>query len=386
VASYHFSAQVIKRSANRSAVAAAAYRSGERLQDERSQCVHDYTKKRGVTYAEIMLPEGADPRLADRQYLWNEVERVEKRRDAQLARDVNIALPHELSEDERKALLQGFVREQFVDKGMIADVAIHAPVKENGDHEKNHHAHIMLTLRQADKDGLYQTKTRAWNSKAQMQSWRKAWADHQNAYLERGGHKDRVDHRTLKEQREEALQRGDEAKALALDREPEIHVGAQARQIARKRYFRQQAGYPSPSPDTRTRSHYNPPQRDWNRGYDKFTKTRADYNLEIMERNQKRLEHEEIRLKLWQMKLWKEKSYHAKKLDPKGLQLHIETLDSLVDRVARDILFVLGLREKVNERFIEYLESCLQPEKYKYQSPEMCHDYGRGRERPYPNS
>jgi hypothetical protein len=117
VASYHFSVQVIQRSQGRSALAAAAYRSGERIKDHQNGLSHDYSRRRGVEYSEILLPAGAARFLGDRETLWNLVERMEGRKDAQLAREINLALPHELDADQRRKLLLNFVREAFVSRG-----------------------------------------------------------------------------------------------------------------------------------------------------------------------------------------------------------------------------------------------------------------------------
>ena len=229
MASYHFSVQLLKRSNGQSAVAAAAYRSGTALYDERRGKLSDYSRRGGVAYSEILLPPGADPGLSDRQTLWNQVEFMEKRKDAQLARDINLALPHELTASQRQNLLRAFVKEQFVKQGMIADIAIHAPQESKDDHPHNHHAHILLTLRKATASGLHPVKTREWNARDLLHGWREKWATIQNQYLERHGHKDRVDHRTLETQHRDALLRGDEHTAHALDRVPEIHVGKQGR-------------------------------------------------------------------------------------------------------------------------------------------------------------
>jgi ATP-dependent exoDNAse (exonuclease V) alpha subunit len=213
----------------------AAYRAGERLQDIRSGKECDFSRRRGVAHSEILLPEGAAPFLADREKLWNYVERMEARQDAQLAREINFALPHELDAVQRRELVLGFVREAFVSRGMVADVAIHEPVPEKGDDPRNHHAHVMLTMRQATRTGLRPVKTREWNSDALLREWRGQWAGHQNRALERAGHGARVDHRTLERQREDAIARKDRVAAAALDREPEIHIGPQAAKASRKK-------------------------------------------------------------------------------------------------------------------------------------------------------
>ncbi|TRL37601.1 hypothetical protein FM996_02250 [Methylosinus sporium] len=236
MASYHFAAQIIGRSKGRSAVAAAAYRAGEKLTHsrgaDRSQ-VFDFAKRRGVVHTEILLPEGVPKWLGDRQKLWSHVEKIEKRRDAQLAREINLALPAELDHQDRVALLREFVRAQFVSRGMIADVAVHEPVHQHGDDPRNHHAHIMLPLRMAAGNGLRRVKTRAWNSDSLLLEWRKEWAAHQNRWLKFRGWDVRVDHRTLQEQMTAAMERGDRAAAASLDRLPEIHVGPRARAIVR---------------------------------------------------------------------------------------------------------------------------------------------------------
>lgn len=235
VASYHLSAQPVKRSEGRSVVAMAAYRAGVLLKDERRGIDVDYRRRRGVVHAEILAPEGSASWLVDRESLWNCVERMETRRDAQLAREINLALPHELNASERLALVRAFVLEHFVALGMVADLAIHAPVPEKGDDPRNFHAHVLLTLRQAGPGGLRRVKTREWNSEDMLGRWRAAWADFQNQALQRKGLSQRVDHRSLVVQRGRAFARGDRVAAATLDRMPEIHVGPKADKASRKR-------------------------------------------------------------------------------------------------------------------------------------------------------
>lgn len=229
MASYHFSAQIIGRSDGRSAIAAAAYRAGERIKDQKNNVIHDYTRRKGVVYAAILAPSGSAAFLQRRCDLWNAVERMENRKDAQLAREIVLALPHELSAGQRREMLLRFVRAAFVSRGMIADVAIHAPVLEKGDHPHNHHAHVLLPLRQATANGLRKVKTREWNSDNLLREWRALWARYQNEALERANIRERVDHRSLAVQRAEAVRCGDARKAALLDREPEIHLGKRAR-------------------------------------------------------------------------------------------------------------------------------------------------------------
>ncbi|MCF2525406.1 MobQ family relaxase [Bradyrhizobium sp. G127] len=229
MASYHFSAQAVKRSEGRSVVAMAAYRAGEKLRDERRGVDADYTRRRGVVHAEIIAPEGSAEWLLDREKLWNGVEKSEVRRDAQLAREINMALPCELTDEQRLVLVREFVAAQFVSLGMVADFAIHAPVAEKGDDPRNFHAHVLLTMRQAGGGGFRRVKTREWNSDAMLAKWRAAWAEHQNRVLRERGHAVKVDHRSLEVQRVEAVARREPRLAAELDRLAEIHVGPKAR-------------------------------------------------------------------------------------------------------------------------------------------------------------
>jgi len=197
MAIYHFSGTVISRSSGRSVVAAAAYRAGEKLYDERQGLEIDYSRKQGVVYKEILLPEGASVWMADRGQLWNEVEEVEKRKDAQLAREFNFALPRELSQKQRIELAKEFVQQEFVNKGMIADLCIHESQTKEG--EEQPHAHVLLTLRRSTQKG-FGLKERSWNAKENLLAWREAWAEYANRYLALNGIEQRIDHRTLAEQ------------------------------------------------------------------------------------------------------------------------------------------------------------------------------------------
>lgn len=249
MAIYHFSAQVISRSAGRSATAAAAYRSGQEITDERSGEVHDYTRKGAVEHVEIIAPDNAPEWAHDRGSLWNAVEGAEKRKDAQLAREVEVSLPRELDGGQQIDLVRGFVREQFVARGMVADIAIHAP--EKGGIEQPH-AHIMLTTRQIGPEG-FGGKERSWNDRALLDDWRGAWASHANRALERAGHEERIDHRSLEAQRAEALEvaadksrpesdrRAAELRADDLDREP-VPTLSRAVQEMEKRGIRTELG------------------------------------------------------------------------------------------------------------------------------------------------
>lgn len=216
MADYRLSAQVIKRSDGKSSVASAAYRAAVRLEDQRTGEIHNYAPKGGVEHAQILAPDNTPSWMLNRQDLWNAVEKIERRKDAQLAREIQLSLPHELTPEQRRELVLGFVKGQFVDNGMIADIAIHSP-NPKGD-ERNHHAHIMLTMRELTSDG-FGKKNRDWNSRETVNRWREEWAEHQNRTLERLGHDARVDHRSLEDQ--------------GIDREPQMHLGVIATDIER---------------------------------------------------------------------------------------------------------------------------------------------------------
>jgi Ti-type conjugative transfer relaxase TraA len=197
MAIYHLSVKVISRSAGRSAVAAAAYRCAGRLHDERIDRTHDFTNKGGVVHSEVLLPEGAPEDLSDREQLWNAVEASEKRKDAQLSREVEFAIPRELNQEQGIALARDFVEREFVDRGMIADLNVHWDIGADG--LAKPHAHVMLTLRDVDADG-FGTKMRDWNCTELVEQWRERWADHVNQRLAELDIDARIDHRSLEAQ------------------------------------------------------------------------------------------------------------------------------------------------------------------------------------------
>jgi len=217
MADYRLSAQIIGRKQGRSSVAAAAYRAGVQLEDARTGLAHDYTRKQGVLHTEILTPEGTPDWMQDRAKLWNAVEAIERRKDAQLAREVQLSLPHELSFQQNSKLVRSFVQRHFVDHGMIADLAIHAPDKK-GD-QRNIHAHVMLTMRELTGDG-FGKKNRDWNTNEQLEQWRAAWAKHQNDRFKELDIDQRVDHRSYA--------------AQGLDKEPMQHLGTVANDMERK--------------------------------------------------------------------------------------------------------------------------------------------------------
>jgi hypothetical protein len=236
MASYHFTAKIIGRSAGRSAVAAAAYRSGQKLERIETGETHDYTRKSGIVSTEILAPDGAPEWVRDRSQLWNRVEAKESRSNSQLAREFELALPHELSPAEAQALVREWAQENLVDKGMVVDLAIHDPEPVPG-RSRNRHVHLMTTTRGLDPstaDGWAKNKDRSWNSDDQLLAWRESWAVAQNRALERAGSKARVDHRSLEAQAEAARAEGRELAATRLDRPPEPRLGVAATAIEKR--------------------------------------------------------------------------------------------------------------------------------------------------------
>ncbi|MCL1802164.1 MAG: MobA/MobL family protein [Eubacteriaceae bacterium] len=242
----HCSVKVISRSSGRSSVAAAAYRSGDRLTNERDGRSHDYSRRTGVVHEEVMLPDGAPEAYADRSTLWNAVEAIEKQRNSRLAREVVIALPNELGNEEKIAFVQNYVRENFVKRGMCADIAVHSGHNTEKSSQSNPHAHIMLTMRPVSREGFgpkakkvyildkdgnriktargswksYKENSVDWDKKENVFAWRADLANRINAEMQRLGLDDRVDPRSYKDQ--------------GIDREPGVHMGAAATAMERR--------------------------------------------------------------------------------------------------------------------------------------------------------
>ena len=241
IAIYHCSIKIVSRGKGKSAVAAAAYRSGEKLTNEWDGLTHDYTKKGGVVHSEILLPAHAPPAFSDRSTLWNSVELSEKSNNAQLAREVEIALPVELSREEQTRLVREYCSSQFVSKGMIADFNLH----DTGG--GNPHAHILLTMRPLDERGAWLPKSKKeyvldengekirlpsgryktrkvdlvdWNNRENAEVWRRAWADLANDFLAQNNRPERIDHRSYERQ--------------GIDQLPTAHVGVSATQMEKK--------------------------------------------------------------------------------------------------------------------------------------------------------
>lgn len=241
MAIYHNSTKIISRGNGRSAISSASYRSAEKIKSEYDNQTYDFTRKTGVVYSEIMLPPQAKEEFKNRAFLWNEVEKIEGSKNSQLAREVEVALPKELNKEEQIHLVRNYVKDNFVNNGMCADVNIH----DKGD--GNPHAHIMLTMRPIKengewgakakkeyildkngekiklKSGQYKSKkieTTNWNTKEFLQSYRKDWADKINEKLKEKGINERVDHRSYKEQ--------------GIEKAPTIHEGYIARKMEKR--------------------------------------------------------------------------------------------------------------------------------------------------------
>ena len=219
MAIFHLSAKVISRGKGQSAIAAAAYRSGERLYDEQAAQQKYYpSRDERIVFADIMAPKDAPEWAHDRDQLWNRAERAEKRKDAQLAREIEVSLPHELNDRQREWLIKDFAREEFVRKGYAVDIAIHAPDRTSDD--RNYHAHLMVTMRTLGPEGFAAKKDPDMNRREQLVEWREKWANLANRHLERHGYEARIDHRSLKEQ--------------GIDREATVHLGYAANEMAQR--------------------------------------------------------------------------------------------------------------------------------------------------------
>ena len=241
MAIYHLSIKIISRGKGKSAVAASAYRSGEKIKNEYDGIVHDFTRKGGIAYTEILLPQNAPQEFANRSVLWNSVEKIEKSKNSQLAREIEIALPQELDREKQIELVREYVKENFVKVGMCADIALHD--KNDG----NPHAHILLTMRPLNEDktwgakskkeyvldkngekvklknGNYKTRkidTVDWNEQEKAEHWRKAWADMTNKYLEENNIQEKINHRSYQRQ--------------GIEQIPTIHLGVSASQMEKK--------------------------------------------------------------------------------------------------------------------------------------------------------
>jgi len=241
MAIYHCSIKVVSRGGGKSAVGAAAYRAGEKITNDYDGKTHDYTKKGGVVHTETLLPDHAPREYADRAVLWNAVEKIEKAKNSQLAREIEVALPQELTLEQNISLAREYAEKHFVAAGMCADVCVH----DKGD--GNPHAHIMLTMRPIEPDGTWGAKSKKqyildesderirlksgeyksrkvsavdWNEQSKAEEWRKGWADCVNSALQAENVAERIDHRSYERQ--------------GVDKIPSVHMGVAASQMEKK--------------------------------------------------------------------------------------------------------------------------------------------------------
>lgn len=216
MAIYHLSVKVISRSTGASALAAGAYRCGGRLYDERLNRHHDFTRKENVIHSEVILPDGAPEAWRDRETLWNRVELGERRKDAQLAREVEFAIPREMTEGQGIDLARDFVAQEFVSRGMVADLNVHWDQGLDG--KMKPHAHVMLTMREIEGED-FGAKVREWNATSLVEHWREAWAERVNERLAELDIDVRIDHRSL------------EAQGIELEPQSKIGPAAQRMEI-----------------------------------------------------------------------------------------------------------------------------------------------------------
>ncbi len=246
MADYHFSVTQIKRSAGQSAIASAAYRAGEKLHSDYYGEDSDYTKKIGVVFSDIILPANAPTEYSDRETLWNAVEKAEKHPKAQLAYSFDFSLQNEFSMEENMAIAREFIQKYFVDRGMIADYAIHLPEKRDGG-TPNPHVHVMCPIRPLNPDGTWGAKqkrvyhlnedgkrirdddgkelfdavsTTDWGKPETLEYWRKAWAEINNAHFSEHGLSTKIDNRSFARQ--------------GIPQLPTIHEGPHVRKMEMK--------------------------------------------------------------------------------------------------------------------------------------------------------
>ncbi len=245
IKSLHTHVDIVTRAKGASVIAKAAYNARDKLQDEYYGKTHDYSKKTDLVFSKIFLPEHIPKEFSNREYLWNSVEKIEKSKNSQLARNLLFELPRELNEQNRIKLISEFIEENFTSKGMIADCSIHNPPAS--DHEEQPHAHILLTLREMDSEGKWKPKCRKeyildengekiklksgnyksrkvnlndWNEPDKAKEWRENFSKKANEYLARNNIDKRIDPRTFEEQGREEL--------------PQIHLGTSSYQMEKK--------------------------------------------------------------------------------------------------------------------------------------------------------
>jgi ATP-dependent exoDNAse (exonuclease V) alpha subunit len=232
---YHLSIKLVSRSTGRSATAASAYRSGEKIHDERTNTTHDYTRKQGVVHEEILIPEGSPDWSKDREKLWNAAEAAEKRKDSRVAREYEVAIPKELTKEQGIELVRDFGKAIQDRYGVAVDIAVHKDHERSWQGEKKdfegYHAHVMTTTRKMDKEGLGEkAEIELSDSKRaslglgkgseEIERARELWEFSANRHLEMANQEKRIDRRTLKEQ--------------GIEREPTLHLGHKATSMERR--------------------------------------------------------------------------------------------------------------------------------------------------------
>ena len=245
IKSLHTHVDIVSRSKGASVIAKAAYNARDKLKDEYYVKIHDYSKKDDLVFSKIFLPEHIPKEFSNREYLWNSVEKIEKSKNSQLARNLLFTLPRELKEKDRIKLISEFIEENFTSKGMIADCNIHNPMAS--DNEEQPHAHILLTLREIDEKGNWKPKSRKeyildengekiklksgnyksrkvnlndWNEPDKAKEWRENFSKKANEYLAKNNIDKRIDPRTFEEQGREEL--------------PQVHLGTASFQMEKK--------------------------------------------------------------------------------------------------------------------------------------------------------
>ena len=312
MATYHLNAKFVQRSKGQSAVAKSAYNSHDILKNDNTGARHDYRYKGEVSFSGIFAPNNA-PQWAqelaqNREALWSYVEKSEVRKNSCLAKEIEVSLPHELTDQQREYLVKDFVRENFVRRGLIADVAIHAPSKE-GD-ARNHHAHILLTTREIGKEN-FGKKLRQLDTKPQLLEWRERWAHLTNRHLERYGHQERIDHRTLE--------------AQGINREPTVHVGPTATDFER----------------------------------DGVKTERGDINREIKESNRKRERLKTIKNKIDHAIITPEKRKESSQHKPTSKSVE-KTVSKAGQAASKSVGKAAGMVGRLAGGFLKEVDSCLE--------------------------
>jgi len=237
MAIYHCSIKSISRGQGHSVTAAAAYRAGIRIEDDTTGLIHDYTRKKGVVSVDMLAPADAPTWVADPSMLWNAAEVAETRKNARVGREMIVALPHEMSDTQRRELAIG-IGQMLVGRYMVAtQIALHAPDK--GGDQRNYHAHILFTSRQIGAEGLGAYAAKVLDDfkqgRREVTALRATVAEIMNQHLERGGYSERVDARSLVDQNQDAIEQGNWAKARETDRLPTVKEGhAQGQRRARR--------------------------------------------------------------------------------------------------------------------------------------------------------